>query len=113
MTVWMEDLESRLTVHAWVQNHLRTLYAFAIFFGSAHSSVVICNSNLYQLDLFNMGLNRRQRAVFKNKRLFSTVLMEVGCTLHFLAFIIYNVLAGMTQFCVFFGCFLCYLLAGM
>ena len=74
--VWLYDPESRLSVNSWIQNNLRTLYALSILFGSAHSAVVMCNCNIFQIRVFDMGLNRRQRAIFKNKRLFSTVLME-------------------------------------
>ena len=74
--IWLKDPESKLTVNAWIQSNLRTLYGLSILFGSAHSAVLLCNCNIFQISSFNMGLNRRQRAVFKNKRLFSTVLLE-------------------------------------
>ena len=74
--LWLYDPESKLCVNSWIQNNLRTLYALSILFGSAHSAVLLCNCNIFQLHLFNMGLNRRQKAIFKNKRLWSTVLLE-------------------------------------
>lgn len=74
---WVTDIETRKVVQAWVQMHLRALYAMCILFGSAFTAIEICNSNLFSLSVFNMGLNRRQKALFKNQRVFSTVLLEV------------------------------------
>ena len=74
---WIIDVDTRQVVQGWIQNHLRTLYFFCIIFGSAFTAVEICNSNIFQLSMFNMGLNRRQKALFKNQRVFSTVLLEV------------------------------------
>ena len=76
LQVWVTDLETRVIVQAWIQMHLRTLYLLSIVFGSAFTAVELCNSNIFHLNVFNMGLNRRQKAAFKNKRLFSTVLLE-------------------------------------
>ena len=74
---WVTDVDGKRLVQAWIQNHLRALYAISILFASAHTAVEICNSNLFYLSVFNMGLNRRQKALFKNQRIFSTVLLEV------------------------------------
>ena len=74
---WVNDIETRRYVQAWVQLHLRALFLICIIFGSAFTAIEICNSNLFYLSVFNMGLNRRQKALFKNQRLFSTVLLEV------------------------------------
>ena len=74
---WLTDIETKFSVEPWIHMHLRALYALCILFGSAFTAVEICNSHLFNLSLFNMGLNRRQKALFKNKRIFCTVLMEV------------------------------------
>lgn len=74
---WSRDVESRRTVTAWIQIHLRSLYFLCILFGSAFAAIELCNSNLFRMSAFNMGLNRRQKAVFKNQRIYSTVLLEV------------------------------------
>ena len=55
---WVTDIETRLIVQAWIQLHLRPLYTLSICLGSAFSAVEICNSNLFSLSVFNMGLNR-------------------------------------------------------
>ena len=73
---WISDVYSKHTVQAWIQTDLRFLYLIAIFFGSAFAAVDICNSNMFHLSPFNMGLNQRQRALFKNQRILSTVVCE-------------------------------------
>ena len=73
---WMVDVYSKHTVQAWMRSYLRILYMLCFLFGSAFAATSICNSNLFHLSMFNMGLNRRQRAIFKNQRVLSTVLLE-------------------------------------
>ena len=75
--IWISDVETRRVVQPWVRLHLRSLYVMSILLGSSFTAVEIANSNLFQQSLFNMGLNRRQKAIFKNQRIFSTVLLEV------------------------------------
>ena len=74
--IWITDIETRRTVQAWIQLHLRSLYLLSIALGSCFTAVELSNSNLFRLSVFNMGLNRRQKAIFKNQRVFSTVLVE-------------------------------------
>ena len=76
INVWMSDIYSKHTVQAWTRSYLRILYLITILCGSAFGAVDICNSNIFHLSLFNMGLNKRQKAIFKNQRILSTVLME-------------------------------------
>ena len=72
----MCDSYSKHSVQAWMHSYLRILYMMTVFCGSAFAAVDICNSNLFHLSVFNMGLNKRQKATFKNQRVLSTVLME-------------------------------------
>ena len=74
--VWISDVYSKDCVQSWMQLNLRKLYMFSILFGSSFAAVDICNSNLFHLSLFNMGLNKRQQAIFTNQRLLSNVLGE-------------------------------------
>ena len=74
--LWVSDIETRNFIQPWIQTHLRGLYAMCILFGSAFTAIEMCNSNLFHLSLFNMGLNRRQKALFKNQRVYSIVLVE-------------------------------------
>ena len=73
---WICDVYSKHTVQPWMRSYLRVLYMIAILFGSSFAAVDICNSNIFHLSLFNMGLNKRQRAIFKNQRILSIVLLE-------------------------------------
>ena len=74
---WLTDVDSKRIVQPYVTTHLKSLYGLCLLFGSSFTAIEICNSNTFQLKMFNMGLNRRQKAVFKNQRIFSTVLLEV------------------------------------
>ena len=74
--VWISDVYSKHCVQSWMISHLRHLYMIAILFGSSFAAVDICNSNLFHLSLFNMGLNKRQKAIFKNQRMLSIVFLE-------------------------------------
>ena len=74
--VWVTDTYSKHTVQAWMRSYLRMLYMITILSGSAFAAVDICNSNIFHISLFNMGLNQRQQAMFKNQRILSIVLME-------------------------------------
>ena len=74
--LWVTDVETKRIVQSWIQKHLRALYAMSIIFGSAFTAVAMCNSNLFSLSIFDMGLNRRQKALFKNQRLYSIILFE-------------------------------------
>ena len=79
ITIWLRDIETQRTTKSWMQMHLQSLYTLSILFGSAFAAIEICNSNLFHLSVFNMKLSRRQKAVFRNKRMFSTVLLRVKC----------------------------------
>ena len=72
------DVDNSHTIKAWLGSNLKALYFLAILLGgSTFTAVKICNSNLFYFNVFNMGLTNRQKSLFKNKRLFSTVLLEV------------------------------------
>ena len=77
MKQWQNDIAGGQQLQAWRQTYMRKIYSICIFLGGAFALVSLCNTNIFHLRLFNMGLNRRQRAVFQNQRLFSTVLIEV------------------------------------
>ena len=74
--VWIHDVYSKHCVQAWMRWYLRILYMFAILCGSSFAAVDICNSNVFHLSIFNMGLNKRQKAIFKNQRILSIVFFE-------------------------------------
>ena len=73
---WIRDVNSKHTVQSWMRSYVQLLYIITILCGSAFAAVDICNSNLFHLRMFNMGLNKRQRAMFQNQRILSTVLCE-------------------------------------
>ena len=73
---WMMDDDSRHIVQPWIMKHFHYLYIIAMISGSGFAAVELCNSQLFQLSLFCMNLPQRQTQIFKNKRLFSIVLLE-------------------------------------
>ena len=73
---WMSDVYCQQFIQAWARSYLHILYMFAILFGSAFAAVEIFNSNIFHLPMFNMGLYKRQRAIFTNQRILSVVLFE-------------------------------------
>ena len=73
---WISDVYSKHTIQSWMRSYVKLLYLITILSGCAFTAVDICNSNLFHLRMFNMGLNQRQRALFHNQRILSTVLCE-------------------------------------
>ena len=76
MQKWVIDIETRGFVSAWTQQHLRSFYLLCIILGSSFTAIELCNTYLFSLSIFSMSLNRRQKAIFKNQRIYSTVLLE-------------------------------------
>ena len=75
---WLIDpILSRTEAQLWILTYARMLYIVAIISGSAFSAVTLLNSNLFRLNAFSMGLARFHRRIFRNKRFFSVVLLEV------------------------------------
>ena len=63
-------------VCVWINSKIKLIYLLTFICGSSFSMIALCNCYLFQLSVFSMGLSRRQKAVFRNKRIFSVVLME-------------------------------------
>ena len=68
---------------AWLFNHAFGLYVFSLLTGNAFSGVQICRSDMFGLSQFAMPLNHNQIIEFQSKKLWSTVMLEVGCFVHF------------------------------
>ena len=60
----------------WMLTFVKSLYTIAVVTGSSFSAVSLCNSNLFRLRIFSMGLSRFHQKNFQNKRFFSIVLLE-------------------------------------
>ena len=76
MKEWAIDGDTRMIMQPWLRDHLHSLYIISIISGSAFSAIELCDSHLFQLSLFSMNLPKRQKQIFKNKRIFSVVLLE-------------------------------------
>ena len=75
---WNKDLILRDTaLNRWIKNRMKMLYFMSVICGSAFSAIELCNSYLFKLSLFSMGLSQYHKTMFQTKRFFSIVLLEV------------------------------------
>ena len=75
---WISDpILANTEVKLWIKSKVKTLYFISIISGSSFSAIALVNSNLFQLSIFTMGLSRYHKSIFRNKRFFSVVLLEV------------------------------------
>jgi len=61
---------------AWLMLHSNKLYLVSILCGGSFSAVRLMNSDIFQLEIFHMGLSERELKRFNTKRLWSVVLLE-------------------------------------
>ncbi len=66
---------------AYLRNYAFWLYATSLATGSAFSGTQICRSDMFGLSQFAMPLNENQIVGFQSKKLWTTVMLEVECTL--------------------------------
>ena len=71
-------LKRHAEMYAWIKSKIKVIYFVTLIAGSSFSSIALFNSYLFRLNIFSMGLTKKQIAVFQNKRIFSVVLMEVS-----------------------------------
>ena len=64
-------------VSRWIESRIKFVYVLSFITRSTFSSIALLNSYLFQLEIFGMGLSKRQKASFQNKQIFSVVLLEV------------------------------------
>ena len=75
---WQKDTILRKTgVSNWIKSNVRLLYFVSVISGSSFSAISLCNSYLFQLSVFSMGLSKYHQSIFQNKRFYSVVLLEV------------------------------------
>ena len=72
---WTKNQNS--DVYTWIKTRFKFIYLLTFVSGSCFSMISLCNSYMFQLQIFCMGLSKNQLAVFRNKRIFSIVLLEV------------------------------------
>ena len=73
---WIFDADCKQIVRSYVKNYVKFLYFISFVSGSSFSGLELCNSFLFQMHPFGLDLPKQQRALFKNKRIFSVVLLE-------------------------------------
>eukprot|EP01084_Bolivina_argentea_P122986 217963_1 len=69
---WVKEDDLR----AWLASHSTLLYLLSILTGSAYTAVRVANSGAFQMDMFSMGLNKKQRIQFNTKRVYGIVICE-------------------------------------
>ena len=76
---WRDNQNETVNSQAciWIKSRIKIIYIITFICGSSFSTISLCNSYLFQLNIFSMGLSKKQLAIFKNKRIFSVVLLEV------------------------------------
>ena len=74
--LWLTDVDTKQILHSWITSYIKSLYFLSILTGSVFSTVELCNSNLFGLDIFYMNLPRRSKQTFKNQRIFSIIILE-------------------------------------
>ena len=61
----------------WISDNITFLYILSIITGSSFTAIQLCSSNIFNLHLFGMPLNKMEMQHYQTQRLFSTVLLEV------------------------------------
>ena len=62
----------------WMETHSYFVYMTSIVTGSAFNTVSLMNCQALKLEVFSMGLTRRQRLKFNTNRIWGIVACEVG-----------------------------------
>ena len=63
-------------LRVWLGEHTTVLFATSIITGSSFSAIDLFNSNLFSLEIFDMGLNKQDYHSFRYKRVYSLTLLE-------------------------------------
>ena len=74
--VWSNDPTIKERVSSWLIDWSIGLVILAGLSGSAFSAVEICNSQVFGIDFFIMGLTQRHLKAFNGSRLYSTIVWE-------------------------------------
>ena len=73
----MSDPDSKQVIRAWMRYNMKILHLSIFISGSAFSAVELCNSYLFQLPLFSVGVSQRDTVFFKNQRIFTILVGDV------------------------------------
>ena len=77
LSKWQNDVILKQTqVKQWINTNVKLLYFLAVMSGSSFSAISLCNSHLFKLKVFGMGLPRYYQSLFQSKRFLSIVVCE-------------------------------------
>ena len=65
---WLKNEEIKEIFGSWMEENTNAFYLITLLTGGTFASVELCNSNIFGLDIFDMGLTYTQVAMFRNKR---------------------------------------------
>ena len=75
---WSKDpVLTPTPVSGWLRSKVKFLYFISIVCGSSFSAVQLCNSYLFKMKIFSMGLSRYHKNRFQTQRFASIALLEV------------------------------------
>eukprot|EP01084_Bolivina_argentea_P089697 161793_1 len=69
---WINNDELR----SWLSEYTYLLYMLSIICGGSFNSIQLCRSNLFNLSVFDIPLNKKQLLHFQTKKIYSTVLIQ-------------------------------------
>eukprot|EP01084_Bolivina_argentea_P275640 470118_1 len=69
---WLKDNKLR----AWLSDNTALIYFVSIITGSSFTSVELFNSYLFNLERFDMGLDKKSLMRYRTKRVYSVVMLE-------------------------------------
>eukprot|EP01083_Nonionella_stella_P062533 162589_1 len=76
ISVWLQDPYNSTEIEAYLMNKGKMLGILTVVTGNSFAVIQLCESALFSLDVFWIGLRKEQVMKFKNKRLYSVVLLE-------------------------------------
>eukprot|EP01084_Bolivina_argentea_P148085 258980_1 len=69
---WMKNDEIR----SWLSNYLYLLFLISILCGSSFAAIKLCRSNLFNLLVFSIPLNKKAALYFQTNKLYSTIFFQ-------------------------------------
>ena len=66
-------------INAWLIHNATMLFFMSLATGSSFNAIAVVNCNAFKLELFSMGLSRKEILQWNNQRIWSVIVLEVFC----------------------------------
>ena len=66
-------------INAWLIHNATMLFFMSLATGSSFNAIAVVNCNAFKLELFSMGLSRKEILQWNNQRIWSVIFLEVFC----------------------------------